>query len=52
MRTLLVYDAGNEYILSTPVDQLDTPEAGKRYSQVYKEKLEAHPAASFIFNGR
>jgi hypothetical protein len=29
MRRLLIYDAGNEYILSTPFDQLDTPEGGQ-----------------------
>ncbi len=46
---LVIYDAGNEYILSTPHDQLDEPEAGKRYSKIYREKLEAHPAAQFAF---
>jgi hypothetical protein len=51
LRQLLVLDAGNEYILSVPLDQLDTPEAGKRYLQIYKEKLEAHPAARFNFGG-
>jgi hypothetical protein len=51
MRRLLIYDAGNEYILSTPLDQLDTPEAGKRYSEIFKEKMDAHPAANFAFGG-
>jgi hypothetical protein len=51
LRQLLVLDAGNEYILSVPLDQLDTPEAGKRYLQIYKEKLEAHPTASLSFGG-
>jgi hypothetical protein len=51
MRRLLIYDAANEYILSTPLDQLDTPEAGKRYSQIFKAKMEAHPVANFAFGG-
>ena len=51
MRRLLLYDAGNEFILSTPLDQLDTPEAGERYSQIYKAKVRSHPAASFVFGG-
>jgi len=51
IRHLLIYDAGNEFILSTPLDQLDTPEAGKRYSQIYERELEVHPAANFAFGG-
>lgn len=49
---LVIIDAANEYILSTPLDQLDTPEAGKRYMQIFKEKREAHPAANFTFGGK
>jgi hypothetical protein len=52
LRKLLIYDAGNDFILSTPLDQLDTPEAGKRYAQIYKAALAAHPAANFIFDRR
>ena len=52
MLRLLIFDAANEYILSTPLDQLDTPEAEKRYSQIFKEKMEAHPAANFVFGGK
>lgn len=51
MRRLVIYDAGNDYILSTPLDQLDTPEAGKRYSEIFKEKFDAHPDANFAFGG-
>jgi hypothetical protein len=51
MRHLVIYDAGNEYILSTPLDQLDTPEAGKRYSQILTQKMDAHPAGKFAFGG-
>jgi hypothetical protein len=51
MRQLLVYDAGNDFILSVPLDQLDTPEAAIRYSQIYREKMETHPAANYAFGG-
>lgn len=51
MRRLLIYDAGNEYILSTPLDRLDTPEADERYSQIYRSEVQAHPAANFILGG-
>jgi hypothetical protein len=52
MQDLLVYDASSDLILSTPLDQLDTPEAEKRYDQIYAVKLAAHPAAKFTFGGR
>ena len=51
MLRLVIFDAANEYILATPLDQLDTPEAGKRYSQILAKKMEAHPAANFAFGG-
>lgn len=51
MRHLLIYDAGNDFILSTPLDQLDTPGAGEVYSQIYRGKMKAHPAANFAFGG-
>ncbi len=52
MRQLLAYQTSNEFILSTPLDQLDTPQAGNRYLQIRKEMMEAHPAASYAFSGR
>lgn len=51
MLRLVIYDTANEYILSTPLDQLDTPEAEKRFSQIFKEKMKAHPGAKFFFGG-
>jgi len=51
MRRLVIYAAGNEYILSTPLDQLDTPEAGKRYLRILNQMMEAHPAAAYAFGG-
>ena len=51
MLRLVIFDAANEYILSTPLDQLDTPEAGKRYSQIFTEKMDTHPAVGFAFSG-
>ena len=51
MRQLLIYDAGNEYILSTPLDLLDTPEAEKRYEEILKAKTKAYPAVNLAFGG-
>jgi len=51
MRQLVIFDAGNEYLLSTPLDQLGETEAENRYSQILKEKMDAHPAAKFVFAG-
>jgi hypothetical protein len=51
MRDLVIYDAGNEYILTTPLDRLDTPEAAGRYVQIHDERMKAHPAANFTFDG-
>ncbi len=50
VRTLVIYDAGNEFILSTPLDQLDAAEEGKRYLQIYAEKMKAQPSANFTFS--
>lgn len=52
LRHLPIYDVGNEYILSIPLDQLDTPEAFERYSRSYKERRDAHPAARFAFGSQ
>jgi hypothetical protein len=51
MLRLLIHDAANEYMLSTPLDQLDTTEASTRYTRIFKETLEAHPAAKYAFGG-
>jgi hypothetical protein len=51
MLRLVIYDAANQYILSTPLDQLDTSESGKRYATIFEEAMEAHPAAKYVFDG-
>lgn len=51
MRKLIVYDIGNAYILSTPFDRLDTPEAGQHYEAIYREEMKAYPAAGYSFGG-
>jgi hypothetical protein len=51
MLRLVIYDAANEYILSTPLDQLDTSESGKRYARIFEGALEAHPDAKYVFGG-
>lgn len=51
MRQLVTFDAGNEYLLTIPLDQLGEAQAEDRYSHILKEKMEAHPAAKFAFAG-
>lgn len=51
MLRLVIYDAANEYIISTPLDQLDRAEAGERYSKTSRETLAAHPAAEYLVGG-
>ena len=51
MQRLVIYDAASEYILSIPLDQLDTSESGKRYARIFKEAMDAHPAAKYEFGG-
>ncbi len=48
MRGLVTFGAGNEFILTAPFDQLDTPEAASRYSQICNKQLQMYPAASLI----
>jgi hypothetical protein len=50
-QSLTTYDVANEYILSTPLDQLDEPQAEERYSKIAKEKKDARPVVKFIFSG-
>jgi type II secretory pathway pseudopilin PulG len=52
MRRLLIYDSAIEFIFSTPLDQLDTPQAADRYSRILRATLASHPAAGFVFGGR
>jgi hypothetical protein len=51
MRRLVIYEAANEYILSTPHDQLDEPQAEARYARIYREKMDAYPGARFVLSG-
>ena len=52
MRQLLSYQTANAFILSTPLDQLDTPQAGQSYMRIRQRMMAAHPAANFVFGGR
>jgi hypothetical protein len=49
---LVIYDAANDHILSTPLDRLDESESGARYRKIFKEKLDAYPAAKLTFEGQ
>jgi hypothetical protein len=52
VRQLVICDAGNDYILATPLEKLDSPEEAAHYMRIYGEKMKAHPAADFAFGGR
>jgi hypothetical protein len=51
-RGLVTYDAGNEYILATPRDQPDDPQAEKRYMEIAREKAAAHPNLKYVFSAK
>ncbi|HEV2362799.1 MAG TPA: hypothetical protein VGS12_01230 [Caulobacteraceae bacterium] len=51
VRKLVIYDIGNDFILSTPLDELDAPQATKHYGQIYQRESAAHPAAAYAFGG-
>jgi hypothetical protein len=51
VQRLVTYDASNEYILSTPFDQLDSVEAEKRYEKILAQKRKDRPEAGFLFAG-
>jgi hypothetical protein len=52
MRSLVTYDTANEYILVTPRDQLDDPQAEQRYMAIAREKTEAHPTLKYVFSAK
>jgi len=52
LRQLIVDAAGNEFILTTPLGQLDTPAASVRYARIHKAMRQAYPAAGLSFAGR
>jgi len=49
MLRLVIYDAANEFIFTTPLDQLDEPQMAERYSKILREKMNAHPAVKLAF---
>ena len=51
LQRLVAFDAANDFILSTPRDQLDEAQAGEHYLKILREKRAAHPAAGFILGG-
>jgi hypothetical protein len=52
MQSLVSYDVGNEYILTTARDQLDDPQAEKRYMEIAREKADAHPTLKYVFSAK
>jgi hypothetical protein len=52
MRGLVSYNINNEYILVTPHDQLDDPQAEKQYTKIARENFDAHPALQYTFSAK
>jgi hypothetical protein len=52
MRALVSYNINNEYILVTPHNQLDDPQAEKQYEKIARENLDAHPALQYAFSAK
>jgi hypothetical protein len=52
MRGLVSYNINNEFILVTPHDQLDDPQAEKQYAKIAQENSEAHPALQYAFSAK
>jgi hypothetical protein len=52
MRGLVSYNINNEFILVTPHDQLDDPQAEKQYAKIARENFDAHPALQYTFSAK
>jgi hypothetical protein len=52
MLGLVSYNINNEYILVTPHDQLDTPQADKQYAKIARDNFAAHPALPYLFSAK
>jgi hypothetical protein len=52
IRGLVSYSINNEYILVTPYDQLDDPQAEKQYDKIARENIAAHPALQYTFSAK
>jgi hypothetical protein len=52
MSDLVNYSDENEYILSTPHDQLDDPQALKRLLSITRKNAEAHPGLRYTFSAK
>ena len=52
MSDLVSYNVENEYILSTPHDQLDDPQALKRFQIISNKNAAAHPGLRYTFSAK
>ena len=52
MRKLVSYSSDNEYILSTPGNQLDDQQAINKFISIARENLEAHPDLRYTFSAK
>jgi hypothetical protein len=52
MSDMVSYRDENEYILSTPHDQLDDPQALKRFNAIARKSADAHPGLRYSFSAK
>jgi hypothetical protein len=52
MSDLVNYSDENEYILSTPHDRLDDPQALKRFLSISRKSVDAHPGLRYAFSAK
>ena len=52
MSDMVSYSVENEYILSTPHDQLDDPQALKRFQIISNKNAAAHPGLRYAFSAK
>jgi type II secretory pathway pseudopilin PulG len=52
MSDLVSYNVENEYILTTPHDELDDPQALKRFNAIARKNAEAHPGLRYAFSAK
>jgi hypothetical protein len=52
MGDLVSYNIENEYILSTPHDQLDNPQALKQFNAIARKNAETYPGLRYTFSAK
>lgn len=52
MHSLVSYSSDNEYMLSTPGEQLDDQQAMNKFFSIARENVEAHPDLRYAFSAK